>query len=541
MTDLIEELTSDAREDLFRILMNDVVLPQRRRLLQFRDLSWQSAYVDDDGYLAELIASIVTGIPGRSRHGVSRSSGDLADETEVKKGYRLDPNIDFLLRGSVDRTRRLISLRDCPPELRLAEIVDQLNSNASSVQLLSSDPECQFIGGPIARTVSKNALRITNGVVELSLSQRRPLSEDTAGQDVVICIRQERGHINFGNRTRAEIGSVLKSRPVLVFYQHDQVGRASVAVTRCDLDETQIEELLDRIYGSDELVRKQLQPYLFTDNERGSLSTSPKHSVAFALGGRLLAFGVETRRGFVVKHWDPEGLRSVADCESVLTARAPSSECPDFWHSSLPFDLSTEEGRQDSAEAFFLHCMDGYYNEMKTFCQLTATSRNFAFGNLSQHLVSLLTGVRGTRSGARGADLVESDGTPSEVKLATGISATGLDAMGTEDSPRLTLGWDLAKMLTWKRLFAVRIVDIGTGIRVLVHAPTQETMDRFRDQAITYFDGRVNNGSGGLQYHTPSVFPHDQYGTRDRRLEFVRVGDFGSGSAVPIPNEIPAF
>ena len=99
MTDLIEELTSDAREDLFRILMNDVVLPQRRRLLQFRDLSWQSAYVDDDGYLAELIASIVTGIPGRSRHGVSRSSGDLADETEVKKGYRLDPNIDFLLRG----------------------------------------------------------------------------------------------------------------------------------------------------------------------------------------------------------------------------------------------------------------------------------------------------------------------------------------------------------------------------------------------------------------------------------------------------------
>src|SRR5947207_3306113 len=136
LTGTIREKPPVARREIFRQLLEDVFVPQRRRLIQFRDHTWQSAFVDCDGYLAEMIASIVTGVPGVSRRGVSRTQGDLEDETEVKKGYRLDPNIDFIVRGRLRRAAPgqivAVELNSLPTELALADIRHQLNANASS-------------------------------------------------------------------------------------------------------------------------------------------------------------------------------------------------------------------------------------------------------------------------------------------------------------------------------------------------------------------------------------------------------------------------
>ena len=183
--------------------------------------------------------------------------------------------------------------------------------------------------------------------------------------------------------------------------------------------------------------------------------------------------------------------------------------------------------------------MAGYYDALEPYCRVTQTTRNIGFGNLSQHLVSITAGLRGTRSGARGADIIERNGDVSEVKLATGQPN---DIMGTEDNPRLTLGWDEHKMLSWRRLFPVRIVDEGQGLRVLVHAPTDRTMKTFRSQLSSYFAGRSDNGSGGLQYHTNQVrepFPHDAYGRPGRKLDFARVADLGPNGYL-FPEAFPA-
>jgi hypothetical protein len=123
--------------------------------------------------------------------------------------------------------------------------------------------------------------------------------------------------------------------------------------------------------------------------------------------------------------------------------------------------------------------------------------------------------------------------------------------MGTEDMPRLTLGWGHEKMLSWKRLVAVRMVELNTskGPRwhALVHAPSKATMAKFRNQVRTYFrvgaDGRAGRpyvASGGLQYHA-TAYPHDAYGTVDHTLEFVRVADFQEGRPAIFPSDVPQW
>lgn len=515
-------------------------LPQRRRLLQFRDYTWQSAFVDDDGYLAEMIASIVIGVPGVTRRGVTRTSGDLLDETEVKKGYRLDPNIDFVVRGQMRRARRILDLDYVPAELALPAIRAQLNFNACSVQRMVVDHSSgtgHILGDELGKTTAKLAMPIdSDGAQYLKLS-RGSFATVADGTALEVCIRQERGHINFGNRSRQQLGAILSRHPIMVFYQHDARGRCQIVVVRTQLNSRQLELLLDEIYGDAPERRCQTQPYLMPDNLRQQLSTSPRHSVGSALRSRLLAVAVERNDGIDVEYWDPSGSLQVLDYEAQLTRVAPASECPPFRHSPRSLILNSEADRREAAQAFFEESIDGYYTGLRPYCELTSTTRNMAFGNLSQHLVSILTMIRGTRSGARGADLIEEGGGFSEVKLATG--ERGGDAMSTEDSPRLTLGWSQTKMLAWERLFAVRIVDQGDGLQVLVHAPTSETMAQFRRQVRAYFDGRVNNGSGGLQYHAVDPFPHDSYGPRERRLSFARVGQFKSGRAPKFPEALP--
>ena len=85
----IQDLSSIERKKVLMKFFNEVFFPQRNRLLYFRKISNQSAQVDSDGHIAQLIASIVTGIPGTNRHGKSGDlAGDLFDGTEVKSTYK---------------------------------------------------------------------------------------------------------------------------------------------------------------------------------------------------------------------------------------------------------------------------------------------------------------------------------------------------------------------------------------------------------------------------------------------------------------------
>lgn len=536
----VDKQTSMERRDNFRSLMDVAVLPQRRRLLSARDHTWQSAYVDDDGYLAELIASLVVGNLCTGRKGVSKTTGDLTDGTEVKKGYRVDPNIDFVLEGIVRRARKAwtLEIANLPNELLLGDILSQLNSNACSVQLIKNHGSLE-LGVDLWRTISKNALtrKGTGGVIRFS-GDAHPSVE---GQSIRVCIRQERGHINFGKTSRAKLDQIIKSKPILVFYQHDIRGRFSVAVCRIEMTATERNTYLSTLFRTGDKSR-QIQPYLFPDNRRDVLYLNSEHSVADGLRGRLLAYGADSSKGFEILHWNVTNPPLVKSVKDIVTAVAKAADCPPFRHSNYALNWDDPSARQKFADRFFRECIVGYSRALEPYCRMTESTRNVGLGNLAQHLASICTGLKGTRSGARGADLIEPDGvTPSEIKLATGQRG---DSMGTEDMPRLTLGWDRDKMMTWKRLIAVRMVELESNgeprWNAIVHAPNESTMKLFRKQVDDYFEGRVNNGSGGLQYHT-TEYPHHSYGTRDHKLEFVPVAVFREGDESTFPISVPEW
>ncbi|MGO9177916.1 MAG: MamI family restriction endonuclease [Candidatus Limnocylindrales bacterium] len=81
---------SGERRVLLARFVDEVVLPQRRRLLAYRAITSQSAQVAD-GYVGQVIASIVVGVPGVMRRGkTGEQAGDLSDRSEVKSSYRVD-------------------------------------------------------------------------------------------------------------------------------------------------------------------------------------------------------------------------------------------------------------------------------------------------------------------------------------------------------------------------------------------------------------------------------------------------------------------
>lgn len=535
----IENKSSNVRKEILQKLLDEVLFPQRLRLLNSRDFTWQSAFFDSDGYVAEMISSIVLGIPGLSRRGVTKSYGDLKDETEVKKGFRADPNIDFFLAGFVSENGKVIKVPKIPEALRVPEVYNQMNANACSVQLVRENKD-SILGLDLFTTPSKDCFSLeSDGTASIKLKQHIA-DRRVWGNSVNFCVRQERGHINFGNKSREQLQEILVRKPIMVFYGHNLNGGLQIVGVRSGLENKVIEQYLDRIFaGSKKGTKKQVQPYLYPDNVRDSLYESELHSVATAMQAKLLFVANEKSNGIWIDYWDPNGNESVLDSSEVLFRRFAIEEAPDMGIYMRKNQNLEDISIYNRTDWFFQECMAGFYRKLEPYCDLTSTTRNIGFGNLAQHLISQTTGIRGTRSGARGADLLESDGQPSEIKLATGEKEG--DFMGTEDMPRLTLGWDIEKMKSWKRLFAVRIVDQGEGLRALAHAPTKETMEKFREQAENYFEGRVNNGSGGLQYHAVDLFPHDHYGTRERSLSFVRVADLWEGRESKFPFELPQF
>lgn len=387
----VEAMSASARRDLLKSFLDDVFIPQRQRLLAYRMHTNQSAQVDSDGYLAQMIAAIVLGVSGNFRRGkTGMHPGDLSDGTEIKSGYR----------------------------------IEQLGD-------------------------------------------------------------EEHTHINFGamtpERTRAFF---QRERIVLVHTAYDVDGRVKIEVVGL-IPDARVHEAVERFLeraAARGTARPQLQPRLYPDQKRDRLQTRP--GGFHDLGARLLARAVIVGDEVDIDKWAPDVGLDLEECLDV--------------HPS-PLDPGTPHIIADPADPdeFFVECMIRHRRALVPYCVAARSSQNVGFGNLAQHLVSIVTGKRGSGSGARGFDL--EDG--SEIKLAMGRRG---DPLGTEDFPRLNLQKNTEKILTWPAFYGVRIICVDEGLRVKILQPD---IADFREQVIDYFRlGSRYAGSANMQYHAAPEF-----------------------------------
>ena len=390
----LESMTSDDRREYFKEFLDKVFVPQRSKLIAYSGFTKQSAQVDSDGYLAQMIASIVLGVPGNFRRGKSGDfDGDLADGTEVKSAYR----------------------------------IEQLNS-------------------------------------------------------------MEDSHVNFGQITREKMKTFMdRDRAIIVHTSYHSSGAPRIEVLLLPLRSEEFVNAVERFHGRSVERRPQLQPRLYPDGKRDVLQTKPGHFLD--LGARLLARAFIHGNEVIVDKWAPEMGLDLNECLSPLSMNFKSSDIHRIEDPSDPFE-------------FFQRAMIEHRLALKPFAEFTGSTQNVGFGNLAQHLVSVVTGTPGTGSGARGFDLEDK----SEIKLAMGVKG---DDLGTEDFPRLNLGRDLAKMKIWTYLYPVRIISVETGLKVKVfRADPRE----FRDQAEDYFsEGSLYRNSANLQYHAPKQFDSNTF------------------------------
>ena len=390
MPRLIDSFGALQRRDLLVSFMQDVVVPQRARLIAYAAHTRQSAQVDSDGYLGQIIAAIVLGVPGNNRRGKSGSHpGDLADGTEVKSTSR----------------------------------AEQMNG-------------------------------------------------------------MEDSHINFGQIVPAKLRELsMHGRVAIVHSSYDALGRFKIEVLTLDVAAPAFIAGVEAFLGRSRAKRPQLQPRLYPDGVRDRLQMLPGHFEG--LGARLVARAVVNRDGgVVVDKWSPGVGLDLTECLDL----APRVNV-DHAH----YDIANP----GDADEFFHKCMIQYRKSLIPYCALTAHGQNVGFGNLAQHLVSVVTGIPGSGSGARGPDL-QGNG---EIKLAMGERG---DPLGTEDFPRLNLQSNVDKLLSWQRLFPVRIVcdDVGLAVQVM-----EFDIDEFRAQVSDYFgDNSLYASSQNMQYHAPKTF-----------------------------------
>ena len=82
----IKDFDRDTREVLAKKFIEEVILPQWKQLKQWNNITKQTAQIDF-GYLAQHLASIISGIPGKGQRG---KGDDLEDGSEVKSASCLD-------------------------------------------------------------------------------------------------------------------------------------------------------------------------------------------------------------------------------------------------------------------------------------------------------------------------------------------------------------------------------------------------------------------------------------------------------------------
>lgn len=214
-----------------------------------------------------------------------------------------------------------------------------------------------------------------------------------------------------------------------------------------------------------------------------------------ALGAKLLARVVESDKGAIVDIWAPG--RGIA-VSNVLTPPSglPPKSIRFRRHAKIPLAM-----RHTYVRKFFKECLVQFRHSYIPYCGYTNTTQNL-FGKMSHHVVSLATGIPGCGSAARGDDMCDG----SEIKQALGSPK---DAMGMEDWPRLDLGSNKKKMLSWTNLYAVRVMCPEGKLKLKV---SKANIREFRKQVKTYFSRHSKHRhSTNLQYHVPKSFEGNVY------------------------------
>jgi hypothetical protein len=299
---------------------------------------------------------------------------------------------------------------------------------------------------------------------------------------------KEDSHINFGAMSRERMRDFLdRDRAVAVHTSYDVEGRLKMEVLELDLRNQYVLDSIGEFLDRSTAEKPQLQPRLYPDGKRDRLQT--RLGGFKDLGACLIARAVVIGDEVDVDKWDPEQGLELEECLDLHPA---------------PVSFGTPHLIRDPGDPdeFFEECMIRHRRSLIPYCEAARSSQNVGFGNLAQHLVSIVTQTRGTASGARGADL--EDG--SEIKLAMGLRG---DPLGTEDFPRLNLQNNVQKMLGWPVLYPVRLICTEEGLcaKVLRADP-----DIFREQVRDYFGPASRHGrSTNLQYHVPRDFQDNTF------------------------------
>lgn len=565
-------LSLEERKSMFKELGN-ILMEQRKRLLRYRERTGQSATFDADSVISELLAALVVGNPGTCRKGkdggvdlIARdSTGQLIDSSrpteQVKKGYRLDPMIDFRMSGVLRNNGTRLELVDGFPDNFNTRHAAVLCAHASNIQPLKTYQGRLITANEIWRLRTSKTLTFDVSTNTWSLNFGRSVRASDAfedGQHITFDLKQERGKVDFGPKTQEQLTRLLQSQPVIVHTHHDRRARPVIAVFALQPNQLQITNYIDSVAAyercsntscatpyarttpscpnCDRINAVSVQPYLFRPADSAREEIKDDYGL---LGARLVAHGHLGREGFNVDFFDfDNGLSMEAGGpgQALLLRVATDEECP---------DLTIEPLSDKEAEptVFVETCIHKFYREMIPFLDCANITRNMIGGSLAEHLQCLVHGGEGTRTDSKGPDLVES-GMPlfdppnllstanidrvlsiSEIKLATGGNG---DMMGVEDNAtRLNLGSSQSKMASWKHLLPVRIVhDFVEGKEVLQVAtfrPSQGQMEQFRTDVAAYF--AANPDSTNLQYHA-GRFDRNWFGTETHRLECDRTFEY---------------
>ena len=537
----IHRHNEEKRRELFQTFLDKVLLPQRNRLIAWNGETCQSAQVDPDGHIAQLIASIVTGVPGTGRKGKSGRNalgGDLLNPKDADGGYKSLTHPGW----EVKATFRAEQMQDIKCGVVTADRKTMtLDSLASPIDDFYKSCTIDIVAGTgKGKSYKAKSSGAYNGKTKvLQIGQRKtlnPIPDHTS----VVQIRKQDGHFNFGNMFRKQMKAFVQHEIcILVHYGYDTLGRFKIEVLQLDMTNTATKKIMvEDFYKADtygkprqkggtvlskDEYQGQFQPRLYPDGERSKIQEydGRKGRICIRnLGAKVIAKAVEKADGADIEIWCPDSPKSIDDATGggLLTIIDPTSIATPNYH--LPKKKDAWPG------AFFSECMVDFYRGIESFCDLTSSTKNMTFANLAQHLVSLVTGYPGSGSNARGMDLVVKGGGDGEVKLATGYKG---DDIGTLDLPRLNLGNGHIKMLNWAGIYPVRIVFEKGLFKAAVFIPDTNTMKNFKHQVKDYF---YLNGSlkdplpPNLQYHATANFADDYFGNSNHKLKFKRAAEF---------------
>lgn len=359
-------------------------------------------------------------------------------------------------------------------------------------------------------------------------------------------LRQERGHFNIGNHDKETMRKMLEDGFILVSFHHDRLGRVCCAVFELKPEGDELKKILARYLDAD--TKNQQNWYLFPDNKRDVLATG-SHSL-LELGAKLMAHAVQQPDlQFKTLWWNPETPTPLTDKKVVelLTELPKGLNEIRVEPAASSFVWEKESDRINGAKDLWTE-LTKFYRGMRCFTEATNTSNNIGFGKVAEHFDLLLLKNRGCRSGARGADGYECDGSGRINEFKT-VSGRKGDAMGSKHSSGTihlgNPGVNGARIKSWGRLIVNNIQDRpaeehGLSESPLLHlkilAPTKETMEMLGKQAEQY---ELNvKDSSDLQY-SPQKYDSDSIGgskrpymTNNGDLDFVKVAEFVEGKGL---------